>query len=363
MSELAPLASPAALYSHDLSDTPRIVSKAASLSRKQKAAIIVRLLANEGADVPLSQLDDELQTKLMHQMGEMRYVDRATLADVVSEFAEELDSIGLSFPGGLAGALSALDGKISPQTAARLRKEAGVRQSGDPWERVRALDVARLKVFIRNEATEVSAVLLSKLDTAKAAALLSELPGPEARRITYAVSHTKSVTPEAVDRIGISLASQLDRDPERAFDADPTKRVGAILNFSPSSTRDDVLTGLEEQDEAFANEVRKSIFTFANIPERVNPVDAGTILREVDQGQLVIALAYAERNGMEDIVSHLLDNISKRLAEGLREEMSEAGKIKVKDGEDAQGELVRVIRALEEAGTITLIVPGEEDEA
>ena len=138
----------------------------ARLSRKQKAAIIVRLLLNEGADVRLSDLPDAMQAELTHQMGAMRHVDRATLASVVGEFAQELEAMGLTFPKGLAGALTALDGKISPQTAARLRKEAGVRQSGDPWERLRAQPVELLLGVIETEATEVAAVLLSKLEVA-----------------------------------------------------------------------------------------------------------------------------------------------------------------------------------------------------
>ncbi|WP_425038925.1 flagellar motor switch protein FliG [Primorskyibacter sp. S187A] len=337
-------------------------SKAQKLTRKQKAAIIVRLLANEGADVPLLQLEDDLQLALTQQMGKMRYVDRSTLADVVAEFANELDSIGLAFPGGLAGALSALDGKISPQTAARLRKEAGVRQAGDPWERIRKLPPERLKEFVTNEATEISAVLLSKIDTGKAAELLSMLPGPEARRITYAVSQTKSVTPDAVDRIGVSLASQLDKDPIPAFEVEPTKRVGDILNFSPSDTRESLLTELEEEDQEFAAEVRKLMFTFPDIPERVAPLDAGTILREADQADVITALTYANANGMENVVSHLLDNISKRLAEGMRDEMNGRGKIKAKEGEAAMNSVVQVIRRLEADGVLALVLAEEDAE-
>ena len=66
------------------------------LSKKAKAAIVVRLLLNEGADIPLEDLPEELQEQLTHQMGNMRLVDRDTLAEVVAEFASELESIGLS---------------------------------------------------------------------------------------------------------------------------------------------------------------------------------------------------------------------------------------------------------------------------
>ncbi|MDU0112641.1 hypothetical protein RT723_06415 [Psychrosphaera aquimarina] len=77
----------------------------ATLTRRAKAAIVVRLLLNEGADIPLEDLPEDLQAQLTKQMGSMRLVDRNTLSSVVSEFADELDSIGLSFPGGIAGAL------------------------------------------------------------------------------------------------------------------------------------------------------------------------------------------------------------------------------------------------------------------
>src|SRR5690554_1726450 len=81
---------------------------AARLTRRQKAAIIVRFLLNEGADVALSDLPDALQGRLTTQIGSMRYVDRPTLISVVTEFASELETMGLTFPHGMAGALSAL---------------------------------------------------------------------------------------------------------------------------------------------------------------------------------------------------------------------------------------------------------------
>lgn len=340
----------------------RVKSRAAKLSRKQKAAIIVRLLVREGADVPLTDLPDALQVDLTQQMGAMRYVDHATLADVVGEFADELDSIGLHFPNGIAGALNELDGKISPQTAARLRKEAGVRQVGDPWTRVKALPVDRLLEFVKSESTEIAAVLLSKLDTAKAADLLSRLPGPQARRITYTVSLTANVTPDAVDRIGLSLASQLDRDPVRAFAADPDARVGAILNNAPSSQRDELLSALEEEDSTFADQVRKAIFTFDNIPERVQIADIPALTRVVDQDTLIRALAAAAQAGKDNIVDFLLDNMSKRMADNLREEIEDAGKIKPKEGEAAMNAVVGGIRQLADAGEITLMIPDEDEE-
>ncbi|MEI4196661.1 flagellar motor switch protein FliG [Roseovarius sp. E0-M6] len=334
----------------------------AHLTRRQKAAIIVRFLLNEGADISLTDLPEPLQESLTTQMGAMRYVDRDTLVAVVGEFSSELEALGLTFPHGMAGALSALDGRISPQTAARLRKEAGVRQIGDPWEQVRTAQLDDLIPMLTRESTEVAAVLLSKLDVTRAAELLSQLPGGTARRITYAVSQTEAVSPAAVDRIGLALASQLADKPPVAFDKGSVERVGAILNSSPSATRDEVLTGLDQEDQDFATRVRKAIFTFVHVPDRVAPTDMPRIAREVDQTRLVTALAAAGPAGLEQVTDFILDNMSKRLAGSLREEMQELGKVRPKTGEEAMTEFVNAIRRLEATGEITLISPDEPDE-
>ena len=326
-----------------------------------KAAIVVRLLLAEGADLPIEELPDDLQARLTQKMGAMGLVDRVTLAAVVQEFADALDGVGLAFPKGLAGALSVLDGKISPQTAARLRKEAGVRQAGDPWERLRAMPVTDLAAMAEAESIEVAAVLLSKLDVTRAAELLGQLPGPLARRITYAVSQTGNVTPETVDRIGLSLASQLDQKPILAFDDGPDERVGAILNQSAAATREDMLNALDETDADFASSVRKAIFTFALIPARISPRDVAKVARAADAGDLLTALAAATDEENAAAAEFILSNLSTRMADNLREEIEEKGAVKPRDGEAAMNAVVGAIRALEQAGELELIVPDEDE--
>ncbi len=331
------------------------------LTPRQKAAVIVRYLLTEGTSLPLASLPEHMQAALAEQMGQMRLIDRATLDEVVGEFLAELESVGLAFPGGIEGALSMMDGHISQSAASRLRRMASASSKIDPWERIMALPPDRLMPILLNEAVEVGAVMLSKLPVGRAAELLGKLPGERARRVAYAVSLTGNVDPETVRRIGAALLAELDNQPPRAFDKGPVERVGAILNVSPSLTRDDVLEGLEAEDAAFAAEVRKAIFTFAHIPMRLNPRDAPKITRLVEQPKLVTALAAAMgKPGLEEAAEFILANISQRLAQGLREEMGARGKVKEKDGEEAMTAIIAAIRTLEASGEITLI-QREED--
>ncbi len=350
---------------NDLSAMPLAAGTAAPplparLSRRQKAAIVVRLLRAEGIDISLADLPDDLQIALTEAMNAMRYIDRATLHAVVTEFVDELDSVGLAFPPDMSRTLGVLDGTISHSAAARLRSEAGLGQSSDPWERITEMEAERLLPILEQESTEIAAVMLSKLKVSKSAELLGMLPGERARRITYAVSQTGAIAPATVIKIGEALAAQLEAAVPKAFDEGPVQRVGAILNFSAAATRDEVLGGLDEADKAFAEEVRKAIFTFANIPTRIDPRDVPKITRDVDAAVLITALAAAGTAAATgDAAEFVLANMSQRMAAQLRDEIEALGKVKDKDGEAAMSAVVATIRDLEAAGEIMLIAEEE----
>lgn len=327
-----------------------------ALTSRQKAAVIVRLLLAEGAPVPIAALPEHLQAALTEQIGLMKTVDRETLRTTVEEFLGELEGIGLSFPGGIDGALDMLDGHISASAASRLRRLRGVADRSDPWDRIAGLPVEKLKPVLEEESAEVAAVLLSKLPVAKAAELLGQLPGEQARRVAYAISLTARIDPETVRRIGQSLAAGLDSAPERAFDDDPVERVGAILNVSAAATRDDVLKGLDETDAGFASQVRKAIFTYPHIPARVEGKDVPKLIRLVPQATLVAAFLGSEGDQEASAATEfILANISQRMGNSIKEEMAAVGKVKPKEAEEAMAAVIAAIRELEAAGELALV--------
>ncbi|RWR34070.1 flagellar motor switch protein FliG [Sinirhodobacter populi] len=329
------------------------------LTPRQKAAVIVRLLNAEGMTLPLQELSDEQQTLLTGQIAQMRPIDRDTLNEIIEEFCTQLESIGLTFPKGLDGALTLLDGQLSTTAASRLRRMISSSANSDPWQRIAGLAPEVLEPAILEESPEVAAVILSKLPVPTAAEILGKLPGEKARRIAYAVSLTGNVAPEVVQRIGMVLAQQLDVVAAKAFTSGPVERVGAILNQSPSRVRDSVIEGLEEEDRQFAEQVRKAIFTFALIPQRIEARDVPKILRGLDQKVILTALASA--TGPDAAAAEFIfANISQRLAATLREEMEQLGKIRESEGEAARAQVVAAARDLEAAGELAFVAPEEE---
>lgn len=359
-----PVTKPATPPSPTPISTSRAGRRITTLNGRQKAAILVRLLLAEGADLKLSALPDRLQAELTQQLGEMRLVDRETLSEVVSEFVETMEQVGLSFPGGLEGALEALDGQLSPTASSQLKRMALTQAGADPWQRIRTAETTDLIAVLDPESAEVAAVVLSKLPVTRAAELLGSMPGDRARRVAYAVSLTKGIAPEMVQRIGASIAHEINARPQRAFVTEPETRVGAILNSAPAQIREALLEGLNEQDQAFADGVRKSIFTFGNIFDRVEPREVPRVLREVAQDELIKALAAALSSpgtAEEMSADFLLSNMSQRMADTLRDEVESLGKVKAKDAEEAMSTVVKAIRSLADDGEITLISPDEDE--
>ena len=324
------------------------------MSARTKAAIVVRFLMQEGAEIDLAALPTSLQADLTREIADLRLIDRATLAEVIEEFAHELDSIGLIAQGGLGSALRLLEGKITNDTARRLRQDAGVRLFEDLWGRIKQLDEKELLKLLDAETTEIAAVVLSKLDVT-AAALLGEMPGPRARKISFAISQTAGVTPQAVDRIGQSLMAQLDNKPERAFATLPEDRIAAILTAASDDLRDEVMNGLRETDPELAERVLAGVFTFVDIPTRIAAVDIATAVKTVAQTDMVIALCYANGNGMEEVSEFILGGLSRRMAETIREEIEERGAVKTKEGEAAVNALVSGIQGQISVGEISFV--------
>lgn len=327
------------------------------LTKRQKAAVIVHLLISGGVDPGLKDLPPEQQRRIVSDMMSLRFVDRATLAATVAEFASELDDVGLHFPRDPAKLLAALDGKLALETIEAIMADMtdGSGGSGEgSWAHVATLDPAALLALIAEESDEVSAILLSKLTPDRAAGLLAELPEDRREAVALAFARTEAVTPSAVSRIGLALGLQSASAPATAFADDPVSRVGAILNAAVSGVRNDILERIDAGDPDFGARVRAAIFTFENVPDRIDPRDLPRILRGLDNSQVVAMLGGAPASAQTS-VEFVLSNISSRLADQMRDEITERGTIPEDEVEAAMGAFVAEVRRMEEAGELTLL--------
>ena len=74
------------------------------------------------------------------------------------------------------------------------------------------------------------------------------------------------------------------------------------------------------------------------------------VLRDVDNSDLAVALKGAK----EDVQVAIFNNLSKRLALMIKEDMDFMGPVRMKDVEEAQQKIVNTIRRLEDASEIVI---------
>ena len=99
-----------------------------------------------------------------------------------------------------------------------------------------------------------------------------------------------------------------------------------------------------------------------NVPQRIAARDIPRVIRAIDQEVQVTALTGAEAAGMKASADFILDNMSARMADQLREEVEERDKVSASDMEEASSLIVQSIRDMEAAGDLLLVVEESEIE-
>ena len=80
------------------------------------------------------------------------------------------------------------------------------------------------------------------------------------------------------------------------------------------------------------------------------------VLKDVSNDDLVMAL----KGVKENVAEFVFNNLSKRMQDMIKEEMSIKGPVRLKNVEEAQQKIVSIIRTLEESGEI-VITRGQEE--
>jgi flagellar motor switch protein FliG len=132
--------------------------------------------------------------------------------------------------------------------------------------------------------------------------------------------------------------------------------VVEILNAVDRGTEKHIMETLEIEDPELADEIRKKMFVFEDIL-LLDDRAIQRVLRDVDNNDLAIAL----KGSTEQVQAAIFNNLSKRLAAMIKEDMDFMGPVRMKDVEEAQQKIVNIIRKLEDSAEI-IISRGGGDE-
>lgn len=327
------------------------------ISGLQKAAILLIALGPERSAQVFKHLKDDEIEQLTLEIANTKSVPSDLKDAVLDEFYEVCLAQQYIAEGGIAYAKELLDKALGEDRARDVIGKLTASLQVRPFEFVRKADPSQLLNFIQDEHPQTIALILAYLPSSQAAAVVGAL-APEkqadvARRIATMDRTSPDVIKEVEKVLEKKLASLVNQDYTIVGGVDS---IVSILNTVDRSTEKHIMENLEVEDPELADEIRRKMFVFEDILLLDNR-SIQTVLREVDNNELAIAL----KNANEDVQKIIFDNLSSRLATMIKEDMEFMGPVRLKDVEDAQQKIVNIIRKLEDSGEIVISRGGGDE--
>ncbi|MBR1700970.1 MAG: flagellar motor switch protein FliG [Lachnospiraceae bacterium] len=323
----------------------------------QKAAILLITLGPERSAGLFKHLKEEEIEDLTLEIANTRSVTPQVKDEVINEFYEVCLAQQYIAEGGIGYAKELLDKALGSEKALEVIGKLTASLQVKPFEFVRKTEASQLLNFIQDEHPQTIALILSYLSPGQSAQIVSALP-PErqadvARRIAMMDRTSPDVIKEVEKVLESKLASLVNQDYTVIGGVDA---VVEILNTVDRGTEKHIMETLEIEEPELAEEIRKKMFVFEDIL-LLDDRAIQRVLRDVDNNDLEIALKGAN----EQVQGAIFNNLSKRLATMIKEDMDFMGPVRMKDVEEAQQKIVNIIRKLEDAGEIVISRGGGDE--
>lgn len=330
---------------------PALVASAEQLTGAQKAAVLLLQMGKERSAKVLRGMRESEVAEIMAEIARLRNVDSTVVDSVMDEFRGMAEQKIAITSGGLELARSILEETLGEDRAAEILERVTQGRIELPFEFLHRADPRQVLSFIQDEHPQTITLVLAHMPADRAAMVLSGLPEDLQRDIAHRLAVMDRTSPDVIEQVERALERRLSSvlQPSEMTVVGGVQTLVDVLNRADRTTERLILESLEEQDPELADEVRQRMFVFEDITQ-LDDRSVQLVLRQVDTKDLAVAL----KGVRAEVKELILRNMSERASQNLIEEIELLGPVRLKSVEEAQGGIVRVIRALEESGQLVL---------
>lgn len=323
---------------------------------KEKVAILLIALGPQKSSEVFKHFNEEEIEELTLQIANMRMVSPEEKKQVIEEFYQICLAQEYISEGGINYAKDVLERALGSDKAHNILNKLTSSLHVRPFEFIRKADPNQLLNYIQNEHPQTIALILSYLSATQSAQILSSLPLEKQADVTRRIAVMDRTSPEVVKEIESVLESKFSNILAQDFTTTGgVQAVVDILNSVDRGTEKHIMEDLDSKDAELSEEIRRRMFVFEDIIALDNR-SIQRIIREIDNSQWAIAL----KGASEEVKELIFTNMSKRLVEMIKEDIEFMGPVRIRDIEDAQQNIVNIIRKLEEDGEIITPRGGDE---
>ncbi|MDD2482176.1 MAG: flagellar motor switch protein FliG [Lutispora sp.] len=323
----------------------------------QKAAILLIAIGPDKSAQVFKHLKEEEIEQLTLEIANMRTVAPDDKEAILEEFYQICLAQEYISEGGISYAKEILERALGNQKALDVINRLTASLQVRPFDFVRKADPSQLLNFIQGEHPQTIALILSYLKPQQASVILSALPQEKQADVTRRIAIMDRTSPEIIKEIERVLERKLSSMISQDYTmAGGLQAIVDILNSVDRGTEKYIMETLELQDVDLAEQIKKRMFVFEDIITLDNR-SIQRIIREVENGDWALAL----KSSSEDLSKTVFSNMSKRLAEMIKEDMEFMGPVRLRDVEESQQKIVNIIRKLEDAGEIVISRGGGDE--
>jgi flagellar motor switch protein FliG len=326
-------------------------SEFASLTGIQKLAALLLVLDTDNAAKLMAQFEEPELEAVSAEMAKFTMISQEMQYDLLREFSTVAVEAASAVQGGVDRAKGLLEKSVGTYRAADIIGRVSPQlPSVAAMQQIVEMDTRQVFNVLRYEQLQTIALVVSYLPPDKASQMLT-LVRPDLReKVIERLATLAPTSVEVVESVAEELHSKLAGNRTQALSHTGGVKIAAqVLNGLPKNVADSILVALKERNSDLGEEVLKKMLTFDEL-QGLNSKTLQKIMQEVDMRTLAVALKTAG----DGLKTALLSCISKRAAENVREEMSFLGPLKLREIEEAQGEIIATVRRLEGDGEIDL---------
>ena len=327
-----------------------------NLSGADKAAIFMLSLEQDQSAKLFELMDVEEIKELSMTMANLGTIDSEVVERLFIEFADQLSSTG-SLVGSYDSTERLLLQTIDQEKVDLIMEEIRGPAGRTMWDKLANVNEQVLANYFKNEYPQTVAVVLSKIKPDHASRVLAVLPENFAMEVIMRLLRMETVQKEILDGVEKTLRTEFMSNLASSQRQDSHEQMANIFNSLDRSTENRFMGALEERNRESAERIKGLMFTFEDLA-RIDPSGVQALLRQVEKDQLAIAL----KGGSDDIKDLFFKNMSERAAKMMQEDMEAMGPVRLKEVDEAQGNVVQTAKTLADAGEIVISGGGEEDE-
>ncbi len=327
------------------------------LSGLQKSAVLLITLGPEKSASIFKHLKEEEIEELTLEIANTRSITPQIKDEVVNEFYQVCLAQQYIAEGGIGYAKELLEKALGTEKALDVIGRLTASLQVKPFEFIRKTEPSQLLNFIQDEHPQTIALILAYLSPQQASIIISSLPQERQADVAKRVAMMDRTSPDVIKEVEkileSKLASLVNQDYTIIGGVD---QVVEILNAVDRGTEKHIMETLEIEEPELADEIRKKMFVFEDIL-LLDDRAIQRVLHDVDNNDLAMAL----KGSNEQVQNAIFNNLSKRLASMIKEDMEFMGPVRMKDVEEAQQKIVNIIRKLEDSAEIVISRGGGDE--